>query len=153
MKTKPRAAERHPRIHAPRLVERLKEMANIGRTPTPWRSPIMTASASKTRSNSIRFPLLAACAAVQSMDRFSASLSDDSRFTVGRLDVLPNSPNTIAGEVSFTIDLRSPKESELDVLETEIRRTITNLALESEVNRTLSLSSIDFDREIRNITQ
>ncbi|MGC1953288.1 MAG: M20 family metallo-hydrolase [Gammaproteobacteria bacterium] len=95
--------------------------------------------------------LLAACAAVQSMDRFSASLSDDSRFTVGRLDVRPNSPNTIAGEVSFTIDLRSPKESELDVLETEIRRTITNLSLESEVNRTLSLSSIDFDREIRNI--
>ncbi|MGF1614579.1 MAG: M20 family metallo-hydrolase [Gammaproteobacteria bacterium] len=99
--------------------------------------------------------LRAACAAIQSMDQLSVSLSDDLRFTVGRFDVCPNSPNTIAGEVSFTIDLRSPKESELDVLETQIRRTIKNLScecsVESEVNRTLSLSSIDFDPEIRNI--
>ena len=34
--------------------------------------------------------------------------SDTVRFTVGRFEVAPNSPNTIPGRVVFTIDFRHP---------------------------------------------
>ncbi|MFZ0254508.1 MAG: hydantoinase/carbamoylase family amidase, partial [Gammaproteobacteria bacterium] len=93
--------------------------------------------------------LLAACAAIQTLDQLSTSFSEDLRFTVGRLNVWPNSPNTIAGEVSFTIDFRSPSEAELDGLETAIQQTITGLVLESEVSRPLALSPIEFDAAIQ----
>lgn len=37
-------------------------------------------------------------------------VEDTLRFTVGRLDVSPNAPNTVPGQVRFTIDLRHPDE-------------------------------------------
>jgi len=47
---------------------------------------------------------------------------DTLRFTIGRVEVLPGSPNTVPGKVSFTIDLRHPDNAVLDdrekVLET-----------------------------------
>jgi len=44
---------------------------------------------------------------------------DQVRFTVGRFDVTPNSPNTVAEEVMFSIDFRHP---DADVLETKAQR-------------------------------
>ena len=39
---------------------------------------------------------------------------DVTRFTVGRLDVSPNVPNTVAERVDFSIDLRHPDDAVLD---------------------------------------
>jgi N-carbamoyl-L-amino-acid hydrolase len=41
------------------------------------------------------------------------SISDLGRGTVGRLYVLPNSPNVIPGEVRFTIDFRNPDDARI----------------------------------------
>jgi beta-ureidopropionase / N-carbamoyl-L-amino-acid hydrolase len=42
-----------------------------------------------------------------------ADAQDHVRFTVGRFDTLPNSPNTVPEHVRFTIDLRHPEDAEL----------------------------------------
>jgi N-carbamoyl-L-amino-acid hydrolase len=41
------------------------------------------------------------------------SIADPGRGTVGRLYVLPNSPNVIPGEVRFTIDFRNPDDARI----------------------------------------
>jgi N-carbamoyl-L-amino-acid hydrolase len=41
------------------------------------------------------------------------SIADLGRGTVGRLYVMPNSPNVIPGEVRFTVDFRSPADSRI----------------------------------------
>jgi N-carbamoyl-L-amino-acid hydrolase len=43
----------------------------------------------------------------------SKSIADLGRGTVGRLYVLPNSPNVIPGEVRFTVDFRHPQDSRI----------------------------------------
>ncbi|MGH1478290.1 MAG: M20 family metallo-hydrolase [Geminicoccales bacterium] len=55
-------------------------------------------------------------AAVQMITGLQALMRDETdrlRFTVGRFDVIPNSPNTVPEEVLFSIDFRHP---DLDVL-------------------------------------
>ena len=48
--------------------------------------------------------------------------------TVGRLVVKPNGINVISGEVTFTIDFRSPSNSVLDAATTEIEKAIRAIA-------------------------
>ena len=55
-----------------------------------------------------RDALVAAIQLIESLRRECLSLSSDCRFTVGRMNVRPNSSNTIPGSVVFTIDLRHP---------------------------------------------
>ena len=43
----------------------------------------------------------------------STSIADPGRGTVGRLYVLPNSPNVIPGEVRFTVDFRNPSDKRI----------------------------------------
>ena len=50
----------------------------------------------------------AAIAVVNELNALVAAESDDLRFTVGRFDVVPNTPNSIAERVSFSIDIRHP---------------------------------------------
>jgi len=42
---------------------------------------------------------------------------DTLRFTIGRVDVHPGSPNTVPGQASFTIDMRHPSNDVLDAHE------------------------------------
>jgi N-carbamoyl-L-amino-acid hydrolase len=56
----------------------------------------------KTRRDALQ----GALAAIQALNRVMADDSDTVRFTVGRFEVTPNSPNTVASRVLFTIDLR-----------------------------------------------
>lgn len=71
-------------------------------------------------------PLVGRKDALRSATRIIAGLqelmhdeTDRLRFTVGRLDVTPNSPNTVPEEVEFSIDFRHP---ERDVLEARAGR-------------------------------
>ena len=56
----------------------------------------------------------AAIDVIADLRRIAADPEDRLRFTIGRVNVVPNSPNTIPEQVRFTIDMRHP---ELRVLE------------------------------------
>lgn len=50
---------------------------------------------------------------IQALEELMHDGEDRARFTVGRIDVTPNSPNTVPEEVTFTIDFRHPDGSVL----------------------------------------
>lgn len=53
---------------------------------------------------------------IQALGDKTMDASDKTRFTVGRLDVSPNSPNTIPAQVRFSVDLRHPEHDALEML-------------------------------------
>ena len=61
-----------------------------------------------------RDALQGAVRAVQALNALTADTEDKLRFTVGKVQVSPNSPNSVADNVQFTIDLR---HTDLDVLD------------------------------------
>ncbi len=60
-----------------------------------------------------RDALRAAVNAVSALQALMDDPNDTVRFTVGRLDVTPNSPNTVPERVVFSIDFRHPDHAEL----------------------------------------
>lgn len=81
-------------------VEVLGESAHAGTTPLRGR----------------RDALQDAVAAIRRLNEIMHDETDTVRFTVGRFEVTPNSPNTVASRVMFTIDLRHPDGETLDRL-------------------------------------
>ena len=67
-----------------------------------------------------RDALKAAVAMVTALEQLLADPTDTIRFTVGRFEVSPGSPNTVPGRVFFTIDFRHPEAALLDRLCLEI---------------------------------
>ena len=71
--------------------------------------------------------------------------------TVGLLQVKPNSPNVVPGEVFFTVDLRHPEAPVLDVLEQEwtaaAYKVTEELGLEVEIKKILDQPPVRFDAE------
>ena len=63
-----------------------------------------------------RDALQAALAMLAALDKAMADDSDRVRFTVGRFEVAPNSPNTVPARVFFTIDFRHPDAATIDAL-------------------------------------
>src|SRR5215469_8075118 len=63
--------------------------------------------------------LLAAARLVGGVDAIARRHAPQAVATVGRLDVKPNSPNVVPGEVFFTVDLRHPDADVLDEMEQE----------------------------------
>lgn len=69
--------------------------------------------------------LLTAARQITQLGEMAEARQDDAlRFTIGRLEVSPGSINTIADQVTYTIDLRHPEETVLAELETVIRQTL-----------------------------
>ncbi len=54
--------------------------------------------------------------------------------TVGHLDVIPNAPNVVPGEVRMSVEFRDLSSAKLDRLETKIRARATAIAAESKVD-------------------
>lgn len=67
--------------------------------------------------------LKAAAAMVTALGEVMADESDTVRFTVGRFEVTPNSPNTVPAHVLFTIDFRHPDQAVIDRLTARIEPT------------------------------
>ncbi len=61
-----------------------------------------------------RDALQAALRVIARLNEVMSDPDDVLRFTVGRMEVEPNAPNTVPGRVSFSIDLRHPDRAELD---------------------------------------
>ena len=56
----------------------------------------------------------AAVATIAALQELMHDETDQLRFTVGRIEVLPNSPNTIPAKVTFSIDFRHPEAAVLE---------------------------------------
>jgi len=63
--------------------------------------------------------------------------SPECRFTVGRLHVEPNTPNTIPGRVTFTVDFRSPDPALFEELSQQLRLMQAPEPLRLEVRKLL----------------
>ncbi len=63
------------------------------------------------------------------IDRIGRS-QPDARSTVGRMNVHPNSPNTVAGLVEFSGDLRHPEDKVPSQMDTEFRKDAAEIAHE-----------------------
>jgi N-carbamoyl-L-amino-acid hydrolase len=72
--------------------------------------------------------LRAAVAMIAALQELMHDRADQLRFTVGRMEVLPNSPNTVPAKVSFTIDLRHPDATVLDARGGQIERACRSRA-------------------------
>jgi len=62
----------------------------------------------------------AAVSMVSALEELTADETDTVRFTVGRFEVGPGSPNTVPGSALFSIDLRHPEARVLEKLMAEI---------------------------------
>ena len=72
---------------------------------------------------------------------------DTLRFTIGRVEVAPGSPNTVPGKASFTIDMRHPQDAELEAHEKKLRDIVTACAAPcpATITRVTAVAPTDFD--------
>jgi N-carbamoyl-L-amino-acid hydrolase len=75
-----------------------------------------TAHAGTTPAAERRDALMAAVSMVEGLSELMRDPSDVVRFTVGRFEVRPGSPNTIPEDVLFTVDFRHPDSAVLSAL-------------------------------------
>ena len=85
-------------------VEILGEEAHAGTAPL------------KTRRDALK----AAVSMVHALEEVMADETDTVRFTVGRFEVAPGSPNTVPSRVFFTIDFRHPEPAVINHLTSQI---------------------------------
>jgi N-carbamoyl-L-amino-acid hydrolase len=95
--------------------------------------------------------LLAAARLVDQVDAIAYRHAPQAVATVGRLDVKPNSPNVVPGEVFFTVDLRHPDADVLDEMEQEwtaaAYRMVDESGLEIETAKILDQPPVRFDAD------
>lgn len=120
---------------------------------TLWFNVIVTgesAHAGTTPLSIRRDAFQAAVDLVQDLNRLVAQQPDNLRFTIGRFDVVPNTPNSVAGEVSFSIDIRHPDQAVLDQMGEAVRALCaeTRNGCDIAINTTFSRSPCTFDRAI-----
>ena len=92
----------------------------------------------------------AASAMVQALQELMSDPTDTVRFTIGRFEVMPGSPNTVPGRVLFTIDFRHPENETIVRLGDQIEPICKALAgpCSVTVTRTSHHDSTWFDREV-----
>lgn len=114
-------------------VEVLGEAAHAGTTPRALR----------------RDAFASAVRMVSAMQEAARDEADALRFTIGRFEVEPGSPNTVPARVFFTIDLRHPKQSTIDNVTRAIEEACAGAApCEASVRRTEDVSPTVFDDRV-----
>ncbi len=93
-----------------------------------------------------------AVAAIQALNELMRDPTDTVRFTVGRVNVTPNSPNTIPAKVEFSIDFRHPDKEVLKSRGDQIERLCQEAAQPCtvEIEESLSVESVEFDVDLMN---
>jgi N-carbamoyl-L-amino-acid hydrolase len=84
------------------------------------------------------------------MQQAATDPEDALRFTIGRFDVLPGSPNTVPGKVTFTIDMRHPEVAMLDRTEAKLRDIVAQRAAPctATIERLTSVAATFFDPDV-----
>ncbi len=97
-----------------------------------------------------RDALVAAVDMVKGLQALMYDEADTVRFTVGRFEVAPNSPNTVPGRVLFTIDFRHPDQDVLTRLGDQVERVCRAEAKGCGVNvvETMHAPPTEFDTAI-----
>jgi N-carbamoyl-L-amino-acid hydrolase len=95
--------------------------------------------------------LIGAARLVERVDAIARSHAPHAVGTVGRLEVKPNSPNVVPGEVFFTVDLRHPDAAVLDAMQeawTAAGYAVADeLGLEVEMAKILDQPPVRFDAD------
>jgi N-carbamoyl-L-amino-acid hydrolase len=95
--------------------------------------------------------LLGAARLVERVNAIALDHPPQAVATVGRLEVKPNSPNVVPGEVFFTVDLRHPDAATLDAMQEALSAAAQEesgkLGLELEVKKILDQPPVRFDAE------
>jgi N-carbamoyl-L-amino-acid hydrolase len=75
---------------------------------------------------------------------------DKLRFTIGRVEVHPGSPNTVPGKASFTIDMRHPLDSVLQAQERKLLDIVATSAAPctAGIERVTAVAPTDFDPRV-----
>jgi N-carbamoyl-L-amino-acid hydrolase len=75
---------------------------------------------------------------------------DTLRFTIGRVEVAPGSPNTVPGKVVFTIDMRHPLNAVLEAHEAKLRAIVAGKAAPcpADLSRVTNVAPTDFDPRV-----
>jgi len=113
------------------IVEALGEEAHAGTTPRAARKDAFAAA------------LLIASA----MYEATKDKDDTLRFTIGRVDVGPGSPNTVPGKTTFTIDMRHPSDAVLEAHEKKLHEIVAAKAApcSASIERVTAVPPTDFD--------
>jgi N-carbamoyl-L-amino-acid hydrolase len=92
----------------------------------------------------------AAVAMIGALQELMHDETDQLRFTVGRIEVFPNSPNTVPAKVTFSIDFRHPEAALLDARGGRIEETCRRCAGPCEVRlrETFNRPPCAFPRQI-----
>jgi beta-ureidopropionase / N-carbamoyl-L-amino-acid hydrolase len=116
------------------IVETVGEEAHAGTTPRAARKDAY----------------LAATRIASAMYDATTDSGDTLRFTIGRVDVLPGSPNTVPGKVSFTIDMRHPSDGVLETHEARLRALIAEKAAPcaGRIERVTAVPPTVFDPQV-----
>jgi beta-ureidopropionase / N-carbamoyl-L-amino-acid hydrolase len=75
---------------------------------------------------------------------------DTLRFTIGRVEVSPGSPNTVPGKVVFTIDMRHPENAVLEAHERTLQAIVAAKAAPcpAAIERVTNVAPTDFDPQV-----
>lgn len=94
--------------------------------------------------------LRCAIAAIDALQALTQDDSDTVRFTVGRLEVEPNSPNTVPQRVRFSIDLRHPDNATLARLGDAIGDCVASSVApcEATIRETFHREPCQFDEQL-----
>jgi len=99
--------------------------------------------------------LLAATATIQALAAALHDREDVVKFTVGRLEVKPNAPSVVAGEVVFSIDLRHPDAGTLTELGDKIAGICARAAqpCAAQVEELVSAVPLQFPASMRDLVR
>ena len=80
----------------------------------------------------------------------TADAEDTLRFTIGRVEVAPGSPNTVPGKVTFTIDMRHPRDEVLEAHEAKLKAIVATRAAPcpAAIEPVTNVAPTDFDPQV-----
>nr|WKF55775.1 N-carbamoyl-L-amino-acid hydrolase [Paraburkholderia busanensis] len=96
--------------------------AHAGTTPMPYRKDAF----------------FAASAMALELEALAERFAPQGLVTIGQIDVPNSSRNTIAGKLSFTVDLRHPDDTKIDAMEQDLRAAFDRVAMRRGVSATIS---------------
>ena len=116
------------------IVETLGEEAHAGTTPRAARKDAFAAA---TRIAS-------------AMYEATTDADDTLRFTIGRVEVYPGSPNTVPGKAAFTVDMRHPLNDVLEAHEKTLLAIVSARAAPctARIDRVTAVAPTDFDLQV-----
>jgi N-carbamoyl-L-amino-acid hydrolase len=103
------------------------------------------------RKDALRAAIRIICA----LDVLAHTAGDAVRFTVGRMLVMPNSPNSVASHVLFSVDLRHPDSQTIDRLAAAVEPIAHNEAgpCTATIAATLSDGPCAFDMNVADVVE